>query len=495
MASDHSEGTAGQAEMEPQSRGFFPSLYTALFGARVKRLTEETNRAHLLSYLLIIAQSVTTVLVFGLTEVTLVLHSSFVIRVIAALFLFILAATVLASDIALLETMRRIPALARNRQNTQMSEHVAYVAFVLLVEGATYAVALWALDSNASLLTSGKPLIPATGWTFALLIILRATLICWSAVQLIIVRSKLPVLLSTLMNTGKEIVGAHVERQLANLDISHLPVQATFGVYAKMAQPPRPIGGFLNMLTGGWVVRRALAQEAEEERQAHNVRDALEAFQNIPMNATTTARSAAIDTPTAPHLPAMPSSNGQNGNGRLNNRAKREALAAALYGAHPTSPRDNEYTLDESDWASSDGRGFGADDFGEYNDDGPQFRMSQAVNAKRNRATPARVAPRGVEMVFDLPEGKTAKRSDTPEARKVMNYLDKHPGAQIKQISEATGISKPTVRRYASTWSERQDSAKRMAKLTEEMPAITADMLPEMSTVVIDESPVYEPVQ
>lgn len=252
-------------------RGFFPWLRALFFGEQAARLREQASRTHWLSYLLIIAQSVAVVLVFGHAEVGLLLSANTAVSIISALALNLLVITVTAADLALLETLTRIPALARNRQHSMLREHIAYVLFVLAVEGSTYGVVLYTLDSDPQALVRSAPLIPTAGLIFLALVVMRVLLICWSAVQLIIVRGKLPVLLSTLTSTGKEIVGAHVERQLASLDIGDVALPDTFAVYAAMAKPPRPIRGFFN----GWLVRRALEQEAEEERQAGNVLTAL----------------------------------------------------------------------------------------------------------------------------------------------------------------------------------------------------------------------------
>lgn len=258
-----------------EPRGCLPSAIAWLIGPRAERLSEHANRSHWLSYLLIISQSIAVVLVFGHAEVGLLFSPDFAIRLPAMLALFVLIITVIAADLAMLETLTRAPALARNRQTMMLVEHVAYVVFVMAVEGATYGVVLYTLDGDPQALVRNAPLIPTAGAIFLALVGMRVVLICWSAVQLIVVRGKLPVLLSTLMNTGKELVGAHIERQIATMDISHVEMHELFGVYARMAQPPRPIPGLWNLLLLGWPQRHALAQEAEEERQAAQVREAL----------------------------------------------------------------------------------------------------------------------------------------------------------------------------------------------------------------------------
>lgn len=272
--------------------GIVPRILARLFGERAARLTEHASRAHWLSYLLVLSQSIAVVLVLGHAQLPLLFSASWAIRALAAMGLFVLVATVFASDLALLETLRRIPVLARNRQRVQLREHVLYVAFVLLVEASTYAVVMAALDRNPQALITAQPLIPAEGPVFWLQVILRAVLVVWTAVQLVIVRGKLPVLLSTLTNTGKEIVGAHVERQLAGLDIAGVTLPDTFRTYAAMARPPRRVRTMLN----GWLCDRELAAEAEEERQVSNVVTALEDLER--------RRARAVNMPEAPAVRA-----------------------------------------------------------------------------------------------------------------------------------------------------------------------------------------------
>jgi hypothetical protein len=96
-------------------------------------------------------------------------------------------------------------------------------------------------------------------------------LLCWSTVQLFIVAGKLPLQLPTLMTTGREIIGAHVEKQLAALDLSATTLAGALRVYAAMSKPPRRVRTWLN----GWLVKRDAQREQEEERQAQLVLDSL----------------------------------------------------------------------------------------------------------------------------------------------------------------------------------------------------------------------------
>jgi hypothetical protein len=257
-------------------QGFFPRLWTKLFGPKTVRLTEDLRAAHWLSYLLVLTQSAAAVLVLGHSELPLLFGSSgWVIQAIVALAVFVLAATVYAADMCLLQTLKRIPVLARNRSGFALWEHVLYVLFVLLVEGSTYAVVMATLDQNPQALLSPAPLFPNDGWLFAAQIGLRAVLVCWTTLQLYIVRRKLPPQLTTLLGKGKEIVGGHVERQLGNLDMSGGNLAAAFNLYAAMSRAPRRARRWWN----SWLVRLEEHHEREEERQTGLVVEALQSFE------------------------------------------------------------------------------------------------------------------------------------------------------------------------------------------------------------------------
>lgn len=274
------------------SQGILPRLRALIWGDRAARLTESLTKTHWLSYLLIVSQSIAVVLVLGHAELPLLLTGSWAIRALASMVFFVLIATVFASDLALLETLRRIPVLKRNRQRWQHREHMLYVSFVLLVEASTYALTLAVLDRDPQALFSAKPLIPTSGPIFWSQVILRAALICWTAIQLVVIRQRLPVLLSTLTSTGKEIVGAKVEQQLAELDIAGVTLPDTFRTYAAMARPPRRIPTWWN----GWLVRREIAAEAEEQRQVDNVVDALEDLERRRVRAASQPGAPAVRT-------------------------------------------------------------------------------------------------------------------------------------------------------------------------------------------------------
>jgi hypothetical protein len=215
-----------------QSQGLFPRLKHRLFGSRPTRLKEKLGDTHILSYLLVCVQSATAVLVLGHTLLALLASNDWLIRGIAALALFILISSVVAADLAVLKTFRRIAALARGRQRFLMWEHVFYVGFVLVVEGLTYAVVLATLDTNPHALLEPAPILPATGLMFTLQIALRTVLLGLTSVQLLITAGKLAPQLTTLLAVGREIVGGQTQTQLTELDLTGVPLASTFRTYA-----------------------------------------------------------------------------------------------------------------------------------------------------------------------------------------------------------------------------------------------------------------------
>ena len=466
--------------MDHESGGFFPKLGAWLFGPRIKRLREQIGQAHWLSYLLIISQSIAVVLVFGHAEVELLFNATLTlpIRAMALGSLFLLVVTVLGADLALVETMMRIPALRRNRQAGALFEHRVYQLFVLLVEGVTYGVVIYALDSNPQALIQGRSLVPTDGLLFLALVVMRVLLISWSVVQLIIVREKLPVLLSTLMTTGKEIIGGHLESQLKTLNVQHIEPHALMSVYSEMSRPPRPIAGVLNGLTGGWIVRRALAQESEEERQAANVITALERIhvsQPDTAPAPTPQPAPPLPRPSDEPLPAASSA----ALARSNHELRRAALARQM------DTDLQEYDLppdDEDDWARyappADDRAWdekpltriGGHPTSPRSGRNGRASFSNHASAK-NGSSAARISPRFSEMVVDTPMSKSARKDDTPEAKRVMNYLDKHPGATLNEVVGKTKVSKPTARVHYRVWVERNRPLA-AAPFTEEMPVV-----------------------
>jgi hypothetical protein len=246
-------------------------MAAALFGQRTARLSETLGSTHWLLYLLVITSSITSVLVLGHSQIPLLFSADWGVRIIVAAAFFVLVATVYAADLCFLKTMARIPALARNRETTMQVEYMLYMLFVLAVECGTYGVVIWTFDCNPHALLDPAPLLPTTGAIFLAIIGGRIVLFGWTLIQLSIVSRKMAPQLTTLMGTGREIVGAHVEHGLAALDLQHMTLAGAFRVYAAMSQPPRRVKTWLN----GWLVRRDAHREAEEQRQAGLVLEAL----------------------------------------------------------------------------------------------------------------------------------------------------------------------------------------------------------------------------
>ncbi len=259
--------------METQ-RGVFRQWMVYLFGERTQRLRESTTGAHVLSYLLVTVQSAAVVLALGHQQLQLLLSGDPAITLIAGLAVFLLVASVVAADLCLLATLQRLPVLARNRSNWALLAHLAYLAFVLLVEGSTLALVLSVLDTEPHALISSAPIIPATGWLFAAMIAARAVLTTWTAVQLWIVRGKLPPQWSTLLLEARELLGGKAQSAMSSLNLEGASLSALFKSYASMSRPPSRIARWWNR----GLIAREQAALTEEDRQRELVVEALSAF-------------------------------------------------------------------------------------------------------------------------------------------------------------------------------------------------------------------------
>lgn len=257
-----------------QQRGLFQRAGVALFGERTARLRETTTGAHALSYLLVVVQSAAVVLALGHQQLQQLLSGDPAIVLIAAIALFLLVSTVIAADLCFLATLQRLPALARNRSTWAQVEHLAYLAFVLLVEGSTLALVLAVLDTNPHALVSSAPIIPATGWLFGAMIAARAALTSWTAVQLWVTRSKLPPQWSTLLLEARELLGGKAQSAMSSLNLDGASLHALFDAYSQMSRPPVRIARRWNK---GLIAREAAAL-AEEDRQRGAVVTALSQF-------------------------------------------------------------------------------------------------------------------------------------------------------------------------------------------------------------------------
>src|SRR5260221_6013279 len=144
-----------------QQQGIFARAGVALFGERTARLRESTTGAHVLSYLLVVVQSSAVVLALGHQQLQQLLSGDPAIVLIASLALFLLVSTVVAADLCFLATLQRLPALSRNRASWSVIEHLAYLAFGLLVAGSKLVLVLAGLDTNPHALIDSSPVTPA----------------------------------------------------------------------------------------------------------------------------------------------------------------------------------------------------------------------------------------------------------------------------------------------------------------------------------------------
>jgi hypothetical protein len=286
-----------------QQQGIFHRARVWLLGERVERLRESITGAHALSYLLVTVQSAAVVLALGHQQLQLVLSGDPAIVLIAALALFLLVASVVAADLCLLATLQRLPVLARNRQTWALLEHLAYLGFVLFVEGSTLALVLAVLDTDPRALVSAAPIIPAAGWLFAVMIAARAVLTCWTAVQLWIVRGKLPPQWSTLLLEARELLGGKAQQVMSGLNLDAAPLAALFDAYAQMSRPPTRMARWWNK---GLIAREAVALAREDEQREAVVR-ALSSFDvaHTPL-ASIAARVVAVAPDRPPTGPGSP---------------------------------------------------------------------------------------------------------------------------------------------------------------------------------------------
>ncbi len=287
-----------------QRQGIFQRAAVALFGERTQRLRESTTGAHALSYLLVTVQSAAVVLALGHQQLQLLLSGDPTIVLIASLALFLLVSSVVAADLCLLATLQRLPVLSRNRSTWSLVEHLAYLAFVLLVEGSTLALVLAVLDTDPHALISSAPIIPAAGWLFGVMIAARAALTSWTAVQLWIVRGKLPPQWSTLLLEARELLGGKAQAVMSSLNLESASLASLFDAYAQMSRPPSRVARWWNR----GLIRREAAALGEEDRQREAVVRALSAFdaQKVPPQSAANEQSPNGAHPTPPTGPGSP---------------------------------------------------------------------------------------------------------------------------------------------------------------------------------------------
>lgn len=317
-----------------QQQGIFRRAGVYLFGERTQRLRESSGSSHWLSYLLVIVQSTAVVLALGHQTIGLLFSGEPAIVAIAIMSLLLLVATVWAADLCLLATLRRLPALARNRQSWALAEHLLYLTFVLAVEGATLAIVLVVLDTDPLSLVSDRPIIPAIDWLFALLIGARVALVAWTSVQLWLVRQKLPPQWSTLILEARELIGGKAQAGMVGLNLERASIGQLFAAYAAMSRPPARIARWWNR----GIIRREQLALAEEDRQRTAVVQALSTFDGRaagapPYNAQSDAPTRP---PTGPGSPTVAPSEPAEGQGLRNPSRPRRAQVIRL--PNPDAP-------------------------------------------------------------------------------------------------------------------------------------------------------------
>ncbi len=327
-----------------QQQGIFQRAAVALFGERTARLRESTTAAHWLSYLLVTVQSAAVVLALGHQQLQLLLSGDAVVTLIAGLALFLLVSTVVAADLCVLATLQRVPVLARNRQTWSLLEHLGYLAFVLLVEASTLALVIAVLDTDPQALVSDRPIIPAGGVLFAAQIGARAVLTSWTAVQLWIVRAKLPPQWSTLLLEARELLGGKAQSAMSGLNLDGAGLSALFNSYAQMSRPPARVARWWNK---GLIAREAAALAREDEQREAVVR-ALSAFdtagvtakQHVGSNGARPQPTQPTRPPTGPGSPtvALHDASDDDG-GKQGVRTPTRRTPAVLHLADPDAPQ------------------------------------------------------------------------------------------------------------------------------------------------------------
>jgi len=137
---------AVQAVQQVSREGALRRVWRWLVGSH-PRLRESEGRTSWLSYMLMLVQSMTLVLIGGSVELrTLMSGASLPEMTLMALSLGILVLSTYAADMATQRTMGRIGILLRNRRTLMATEHILYVAFVVGVEMATFGIALIGIE-------------------------------------------------------------------------------------------------------------------------------------------------------------------------------------------------------------------------------------------------------------------------------------------------------------------------------------------------------------
>ena len=245
----------------PTREGALRRAWRWLVGSH-PRLRESEGRTSWLSYLLMLVQSLTLVLIGGSVELrTLLSGAPLPEKALMTLSLAVLVLGTYAADMCAQRTMGRISVLWRNRRGWVATEHTLYVAFVVGVEMATYAVALYVIETNPQALLAGASILPTTALVIGVMVGVRALIIAWTYVQLKVIADPLPANDLTLMRQIVEKTGGHADAQLDGLQLQARDLPTVLNAIAEMSKPPRRIPHWYN----GWLRRRDAEAEAEQD--------------------------------------------------------------------------------------------------------------------------------------------------------------------------------------------------------------------------------------
>lgn len=354
---------------------------------------------------------------------------------------------VFAMDTAMVRAAATVRML-RQRHQTGVGVHVAVIAVVCVVESATYLYMSYEYDHP------GRQVVV---WT---ILAVRAVIAPIVAVYLSLGR-QLPVSARDINTQVEVVTGRGVL-----VDMTRIADDPAATTERKVA-----------------LYQASAIMDATDEQRLSRIIEAERATRGELTAPAPTPQPLPLPTPQTPPTAASAANRALS-----NHDLRRAALARQM----DTSLEEYDLPIeDEEDWARyappADDRAW---------DETPPTRIGGHPTSPRNRSasfsnhassrngsSAARIAPRASEMAIDLPTGKTARKDDVDQGKRVMNYLDKHPFATIPEIVQKTGVSKPTVRRHRDRWIERN------RRLGEEVPAFTTELpvvLPEREETPVE---------
>lgn len=387
--------------------------------------------AHGLAYLLVVAFSAGSLVALAGDAIrTFITQAQHGVLDVPSLISFIVSFTlVFAMDTAMVIASVTVRMLRQRHQDGE-GIHIAMIVGVCLVESATYLYMSYVYDHPV-------------GWVAWTILTARAVAAPIMAVYLSLART-LPISARDINTQVESVTGRGVLVEMTRIaDDPSATTERKVALYRASA----------------------IMDDVDKSR--------LDAI----LDAERTTREHAPSAMTITERP-LPPAGGPNGAGnggspsRLNSATRRAAIERDMLTARA-------YDLDTDDSGGWSARNDGADEFDMDFDDGEIARPSHPTRPRSSdRAPTARLSTLARELVTDLPTGKSEHAGDTPEAKRVMRYLDRHPGAKIADVISGAKVGRSTARRYYTAWLERN---KRMgedpAPFTEEMDAVTPAML------------------